>query len=67
MISFSIDRPQYVVMYIPSEFITLKIIVTINGQIPSELNAKNNILGEDITMIRFAPNDSGLVMITPLS
>jgi hypothetical protein len=67
MISFSIDRPQYVILYIPSEFVTSKMIVTINGQIPSELSAKNNVLGEDIAMIRFAPNDSGLVMITPLS
>ncbi|QLH07931.1 thrombospondin [Nitrosopumilus ureiphilus] len=67
MISFSIDRPQYVVMYIPSEFVTSKMVVTVNGQIPRDLSAKNNVLGEDIAMIRFVPNDAGLVMITPLS
>ncbi len=66
MISFSIDRPQYVIMYIPNEFVTSKMVVTVNGQIPSDLSAKNNVLGEDIAMIRFVPNDAGLVMITPL-
>ena len=67
MISFSIDRPQYVILYIPSEFVTSKMIVTVNSQIPSELSTKNNVLGEDIVMIRFVPDDSGLVMIAPLS
>ena len=67
MFSFSIDSPRYVVMYIPNEFVTSKMIVSVNGQIPSELSATNNVLGEDITMIRFVPNDAGLVMITPFS
>ena len=67
MILFSIDRPQYVIMYIPNEFVTSKILVTVNGQVPSDLSAKNNVLGEDITMMRFVPNDAGLVMITLLS
>ena len=67
IISFSIDRPQYVIMYIPSEFVTSKMVVTVNGQIPNELDAKNNIFGEEIAMIRFVPNDEGLVMITPLT
>ncbi len=66
MISFSIDRPQYVTLYIPSEFVTPKMVVTVNGQIPSQLDAENNVLGEDIVMIRFVPDNSGLVMITPL-
>jgi len=66
IISFSIDRPQYVIMYIPSEFVTSKMVVTVNGKIPNELDAKNNIFGEEIAMIRFVPNDAGLVMITPL-
>ena len=66
IISFSIDRPQYVVMYIPNEFVTSKMAVSINGLIPSDLSTKNNVLDENITMIRFVPNDSGLVMITPL-
>ena len=67
IISFSIDRPQYVIMYIPNEFVTSKMIVSINGQIPNDLSSKNNVLGEDIAMIRFVPNDAGLVMITPFS
>ena len=65
IISFFIDRPQYVTMYIPSEFVTSKMIVSVNGQTPSDLSAKNNVLGEDIVMMRFIPNDAGLVMITP--
>lgn len=67
IISFSIDRPQYVTMYIPSEFVTSKMVVSVNGQIPSDLSAKNNVLGEDIVMIRFVPVDAGMVMITPFS
>ena len=67
IISFSIDRPQYVIMYIPSEFVTSKMVVTVNGQIPSDLSAKNNIFGEEIAMIRFVPNNAGLVMITRLT
>ena len=41
-------------------------VVTVNGQIPDELDSKGNVLGEDVSMIRFVPDDSGLVMITPL-
>ncbi|MGY5149370.1 MAG: thrombospondin type 3 repeat-containing protein [Candidatus Nitrosopumilus sp. bin_68KS] len=67
MISFSIDSPHHVVMYIPNEFVTSKMTVTVNGQIPNELSAKNNVLGEDIAVIRFTPNDAGLVLITPFS
>ncbi|KFM18970.1 Thrombospondin type 3 repeat domain containing protein [Marine Group I thaumarchaeote SCGC AAA799-P11] len=67
LISFVIDRPQYVVMYIPNEFLSSKMIVTVNGQIPDELYTKGNMLGERVSMIRFVPDDSGLVMITPLS
>jgi len=67
LISFSIDRPQYVILYIPNEFVTSKMIVTVNGQIPSESFGENNISGEEIAMIKFVPNDAGLVMINPLS
>ena len=67
IISFSIGRPQYVTMFIPNEIVTSKMIVTVNGQIPRELSAKSNILDEDVVMIRFVPNDAGLVMITPFS
>lgn len=66
IISFSIDRPQYVVMYIPSEYVTSKMIVTVDGKIPNEIDAKGNVLGKDIAMIRFVPDNLGLVMITPL-
>ena len=67
LISFSIDSPQYVIMYIPSEFVSAKMAVTVNGKIPHELSAKNSVLGEDVVMIRFVPENLGLVMISPLS
>ncbi|MDH3279223.1 MAG: thrombospondin [Nitrosopumilus sp.] len=66
MISFSIDSPQYVIMYIPSEFISSKILVTVNNQIPRDLAIKDNILGEEITMISFTPHDAGIVFISTL-
>lgn len=65
LISFVIDRPQYVVMYVPNEFLNSKMIVTVNGQILSELDIKENVL-ERVSMIQFVSDDSGIVMITPL-
>jgi hypothetical protein len=67
MISFSIDKPQYVILYIPKEFVASKMLVTINGQIPGQLESKNNVLDEDIVMIKFVPDEPGLVLITPFS
>lgn len=66
MISFSIDSPQYVIMYIPSEFVPSKTLVTVNNQLTMDLVLKNNILGEEITMISFTPQNSGIVMISSL-
>ncbi|NNL58708.1 MAG: thrombospondin, partial [Nitrosopumilus sp.] len=53
-------------MYIPKEYVTSKMVVTVGGQIPDDLDAKGNVLGENVSMIRFVPDNSGLVMITPL-
>ncbi|MCV0431129.1 MAG: thrombospondin type 3 repeat-containing protein [Nitrosopumilus sp.] len=66
IISFSIDRPQYVAMYVPQEFVTAKMIVTVDGHLPEDISIERDVLGEKITMIRFVPNDAGLVMITLL-
>ena len=66
IISFTIDRPQYVTLYVPNEFVTPKMMITVNGQIPSKLDAKN-IIEEEIVMITFVPNDAGLVLIMPLT
>jgi len=65
-ISFSIDRPQYVVMYIPNELLSSKILVAVNGKIPNVLESQNNVAGENISMIRFIPDEPGLVLIAPL-
>ena len=67
VISFSIDRPQYVILYIPNEFVTSKMMVTVNGQVPDELKAQNNVFGGEITVIRFVAKDAGIVLITPLT
>ena len=65
MISFFIDKPQYVILYIPSEFIAPKMLVTVNGQIPNQIESQDYLLGKEMVMIRFVPNTSGMVMITP--
>ncbi|QUC64025.1 thrombospondin type 3 repeat-containing protein [Nitrosopumilus sp. K4] len=67
LISFTVDRPQYVILYIPNDLVGSKMAVMVNGQSPSQLDAKNNVLGEDIVMIKFVPNEQGLVLITPLA
>jgi len=56
-----------VTLYIPNEFVTPKMAVTVNGQIPSQLDAKNNVLEGKIAMITFVPNNAGMVLITHLS
>ena len=66
VISFSIDKPQYVIMYIPSEFVSQKMLVTINGQIPNDLKSQDNLFDKEIDMISFVPNQSGIVLITPI-
>ena len=67
VISFSIDKPQYVILYIPNEFVTSKMMVTVNGQVPDELKAQNNVFGGEITVIRFVAKDAGIVLIIPLT
>lgn len=65
-ISFSVDRPQYVVMYIPNELLSSKMLVAVNGKIPDVLESQNSVAGENIAMIRFIPDEPGLVLIAPL-
>ncbi|EIJ66093.1 thrombospondin type 3 repeat protein [Candidatus Nitrosopumilus salaria BD31] len=66
VISFSIDKPQYVILYIPSEFVASKMLVTVNGQIPMDLKSQDYLLGKEMAMISFVPNQSGTVLITPV-
>jgi len=65
-ISFSIDKPQYVILYVPSEFVTQKMMVTVNGQIQKDLKLQDYLLGKEITMISFTPDQSGTVLITSI-
>ena len=67
VISFSIDKPQYVILYIPSEFVTQKTMVNVNGQIPKDLKSQYHLLGKEMMMISFVPSQSGTVLITPTS
>ena len=66
MILFSIDAPKYVIMYIPSEFVQSELLVTVNSQIPSELDITKNVSDGEVVMIRFVPDNAGIVMITSL-
>ena len=66
IISFSIDRPQYVTMYIPNEFVVPKMAVVVDGKVPGGLETQSNVLREDVVMIKFVPSTSGSVLITPL-
>ena len=66
VISFSIDKPEYVVLYIPNELLSSKMLVAVNGEVPNVLESQTNVAGEDISMIRFIPKESGLVLIAPL-
>lgn len=66
VISFSIDKPQYVILYAPSEFVAQKMMVTVNGQIPKDLKLQDRLLGKEMAMIRFVPDQSGTVLITPV-
>ena len=63
--SFSFDKPQYIILFVPEELLPQKYIVTVNGIIPNELAVDDNFMGEDVTMIRFVPNNPGMVMIAP--
>ena len=65
VISFSIDTPQYVILYIPSDFISQNMLVTVNGKIPNDLKSQDYLLGQDMVMIRFVPSDAGIVLISP--
>ncbi|MFB5637989.1 MAG: thrombospondin, partial [Nitrosarchaeum sp.] len=66
ILSFTIDSPQYVILYIPNEFLSSKMLVTVNGQIPPEIDSQANLLDEEVSMIRFVPKTSGIVLISPI-
>jgi len=66
VISFYVDKPQYVILYIPSDLIESKLAVMVNGHNPSQVDAKNHVLGKDIVMIKIVPKEPGIVLITPL-
>ena len=52
-------------MCIPSDLLASKMLVTVNGQIPKQLEVKDNVFGKDTVMIRFTPSKSGIVLLTP--
>ena len=53
-------------MYIPEELLSSKMLVAVNGKIPDVLESQSNVAGENIAMIRFIPDEPGLVLIAPL-
>ena len=68
MITFSFDKPQYILLFIPNDLLLPEsYIVSINGVLVDDLVVESNFMGEDVTMIQFVPNNSGIVMISPYS
>lgn len=65
LMTFSFDRPGYIIMYIPEGIFT-KAIITVNGQIDKDMVVENNFMGEDITKIRLIAEASGQVMINAI-
>ncbi|MCV0401826.1 MAG: thrombospondin type 3 repeat-containing protein [Nitrosopumilus sp.] len=66
VILFSIDSPQYVTLYIPNEFVSQRMSITVNGQIPNDLESQDSLLGQDMVMIQFVPSEAGIVLISPI-
>ena len=67
MISFYVEKPQYVIMYVPRELVDSQMAIMVNGDVPNQLEYQDYVLGEDIVMIKFVPKQSGIVLIAPLA
>ena len=65
LMTFSFDEPQYIILYVPEGILPPKAVVSVNGEIPNDLVYENNFMGEGVTMIRFVPDNAGMVMIAP--
>lgn len=68
MIMFSIDTPQYVVLFIPNDLLLPEsYVVSVNGVLINDIVVDSNFMGEDVTMLQFVPNRSGTILISPAS
>ena len=65
LMTFSFDKPQYIILYVPEKLLPSQFVVLVNGVIPNNLIVDDNFMGEDVTMIQFVPRESGMVMIAP--
>lgn len=64
LISFSIDRGGYLIMYVPFDLLPKESIISINGQIPKNIETHNN-LEEKYVFINIHSVNSGVVLISP--
>ena len=66
LMTFSFDKPQYIILYIPEGVLPPRAVVSVDGVIPNDLVYEDNFMGEDVTMIRIVPDNAGMVMIAPV-
>jgi len=66
MIQFKIDRPSYVIMYIPIDLIPDNGFVTVNGKLIKDAFL-NSVSLEKYVVFQFFANESGIVLISPLA
>ncbi|WP_016939305.1 thrombospondin type 3 repeat-containing protein [Nitrosopumilus sp. SJ] len=68
MITFSFDKPEYVILLIPNNLLLPEnYAVSVNGILINDLVVEPNFMGEDVVMIQFVPTSSGTAMIAPVS
>ncbi len=65
MILFKIDRPSYVIMYLPVELIPEEGYITVNGKIPKDTFLDTTSI-EQYVVFQFSASDSGIVVFSPL-
>ena len=61
-LSFSFDKPYYIIIYISSDLLPKNPTITVNGKIQNEFELKHGLLFNH-SMIRVEPTESGIVVI----
>lgn len=61
-ISFSFDKPYYIIMYISTDLLPANPVITVNGKIQNDATVKHGLLF-DHSMIRIEPHETGTVFI----
>lgn len=64
-ILFKIDRPSYVIMYLPVDLIPEEAYITVNGKQPKDFFL-DTITIDQYAVIQFTSSDSGIVIFSPV-